>query len=435
MIKLSAFQITILAIFGACAAAGVLIFAIATSSSKTSSVGPITIWGTLDGPTFTSVVENAANTYPALSQVTYVQEKPADYQNNLTQALASGAGPDVFLITQDEAIQDSGETYVFPYTSLSQSQFQSTFAEAADPFMLPTGIVALPVIADPLVLYWNRDLLSDAGYSEPPQYWNQLPDMAAKMTQKDDAGTIKKSAVALGTYQNIDDAKDILSALIMQAGGTLTSFDSTGKLTSTLSDSGITPSEPAALTALRFYTEFSNPSNSDYSWNGSLPDAQQDFAQGNVALYIGYASEEAEIKAENPNLNFAVAPLPQIQNGPRSLDFARVYGFAVARASKSEAGAQTVAETLASTANSSAFETAYNLPSVRRDILAQSASGDLVLFNQEAIISHEWYDPDPSATATIFQSMIEDTVSGAVLIGDAVGRADQQMLQLIASKL
>jgi len=221
MKKLSGFQITLLAVFGACAVAGVLIFAIATSSAKSSSVGPVTIWGTVDGPTFTQMVQNAASTYSALSGVTYVQKDPTTYAADLTAALAAGSGPDLFLMTQDQAIEDSGEVVLLPYTSFSATQFQNVFIEGANPFMVPKGTVALPIAADPLVLYWNKDLLATGGYAQPPQYWDQLYDMATKMTARDDAGNILKSAIALGEYKNIDDAKDILAALILQAGGTM----------------------------------------------------------------------------------------------------------------------------------------------------------------------------------------------------------------------
>ena len=434
MKKLSGFQIALLSIFGACAVAGVLIFAIATGSAKSSSVGPVVIWGTVDGPTFTSMIQNAANTYPALSQSTYIQKDPTTYASDLTKALAAGSGPDLFLIGQDEAVADSGEVVLLPYASVSVTQYQNTFIEAASPFLVPEGIVALPIAADPLVLYWNKDFLATDGYSEPPQYWDQLTSMATKLTVRDDAGTIQKSAIALGEYQNIDDAKDILAALILQAGGTITSFDSSGKLDSAISKAGLEATEPATETALRFYTEFADPSKDIYSWNRSLPDAQQDFAQGNLALYIGYASEEAQIKSENPNLNFGVAALPQIRGAPHATDIARVYAFAVARTSQNVTGARAVAATLVSTANSAAFANAFNLSSARRDVLSQASTGDQSLFNAATIISYGWTDPAPDETATIFQAMIENTTSGGMLIGDAVGKADAQMTQIIAGQ-
>ena len=434
MKKLSGFQITLLAVFGACAVAGVLIFAIATSTAKNSSVGSVTIWGTVDGPTFTSMIQNAANTYSALSQVTYIQKDPTTYVDDLTKALAAGSGPDLFLITQDQAVEDAGETVLFPYTSVSMTQFQNAFIEAANPFAIPEGIVALPIAADPLVLYWNKDLLATGGYAQAPQYWDQLPDMAAKLTIRDDAGDILKSAIALGEYQNIDDAKDILITLTLQAGGTITSFDSTGKLDSAISKAGIDAAEPAVETALRFYTEFADPSKNIYSWNRSLLDAQQYFAQGNLALYIGYASEDSQILQENPNLNFGIAALPQIRGASHSVDVARVYGLAVARTSHNIAGAQTVAETLAVTANSATYAHTFGLASARRDVLSEASTGNQGLFNAATIMSYSWFDPNPSETASLFQTMIENTTSGAMLIGDAVGRADAQMTQIISGQ-
>jgi ABC-type glycerol-3-phosphate transport system substrate-binding protein len=434
MKKLSGFQLTLLAVFGGCAVAGVLIFAIATSTAKSSSVGPVVIWGTVDGPTFTQMIQNAAGTYPALTGASYVQKDPSTYIADVTSALAAGSGPDLFLITQDQAVQDAGEVVLFPYTSLSTTQFQNAFVEGANPFLIPKGVVALPIAADPLVLYWNKDLMATAGYAQPPQYWDQLFDMSTKLTSRDDAGNILKSAVSLGEYRNIDDAKDILAALILQAGGTMTAYDSTGKLDSAVSKAGINSSEPAVETALRFFTEFADPSKTDYSWNGSLPQASQDFAQGNLALYIGYASEEPLIKSENPNLNFAVAALPQIRGATHSVDMARVYGLAVTRTSKNIAGAQAVAATLVATANSAAYATAFNLSSARRDVLSQTATGDQSLFNMETIISYGWIDPNPGKTASLFQAMIENTTSGSMLIGDAVGRADAQMTQIISGQ-
>jgi maltose-binding protein MalE len=434
MKNISVFQITLLAVFGACAVVGIIIFALVSSSAKTTSVGPVVIWGTVDAGTFTSMIQNAANTYPALSQATYVQKDPATYTADLTQALASGTGPDLFLISQDQAVEDSGEAAVLPFASLSATQFQTAFIEAANPFVIPTGTVALPIAADPLVLYWNKDMLASASYAQPPQYWDQVPTMAPSLTQKNDAGNILKSAIALGEYQNIDDAKDILAALILQAGGTLTSYDSNGRLDSTISQAGIVSSEPAVATALRFYTQFADPSNVDYSWNRSLPDAQQDFAQGNLALYVGYASEEPAIRAENPNLNFAVAALPQIRGASKTVNYARVYGFAVSRTSKNIAGAESVAATLVTSVNSAAFATAFNLASARRDVLSGAATGEQQLFNTAVISSYSWVDPNPDKTASLFQAMIENTTSGSVLLADAVGRADAQMTAIISGQ-
>ncbi len=425
MKKLSMFQIILLVIFGGLAIGGILIFSLEVGGGTTNTVGPVVIWGTLDQAAFTAVIRDAADTDPSLSQVTYVQKDKATYESDLTAALARGQGPDLFLLRQDYAVKAAGGVDVIPTSALSQSQFQNTFIDAANPFLTSNGALGVPILADPLVLYWNKDLLSSGGFSEPPQYWDQIFAMAQKLSVKNDAGDITQSAIALGEYQNVNNAKDILATLILQAGGSITTYDSAGHLESALQGTGSTAQ--ATESALRFYTEFADPTQQEYSWNRSLPDAQQDFASGNLALYVGYASEESYIRALNPNLNFAAAALPQIRGAADTVDTSHVYALAVARTSSNPTSAVTVAFLLASAANSQALSTAVGIPSARRDVLSQPAQGDGELFNQMVITSHSWVDPDPVATDALFQAMIENTTSGAVLLSDAVQQADQQM--------
>src|ERR1700691_3367513 len=87
MKRSSVFQIVLLAVFGALAAAGVLIFAVATSSNSAKTIGPVVMWGELDGPTMTQTIQNLAENDKDLSQVTYKQEDASTYQSDLTQAL------------------------------------------------------------------------------------------------------------------------------------------------------------------------------------------------------------------------------------------------------------------------------------------------------------------------------------------------------------
>jgi ABC-type glycerol-3-phosphate transport system substrate-binding protein len=427
--KLSMFQITLLVVFGGLAIAGILIFSFAIGSGTANTVGAVKIWGTLDQTAFATVLQQAADSNKQLSQVTYVQKDPATYEADLTQALASGTGPDLFLLRQDEAVHDAGLTTIIPLSALSQAQFESTFIEAASPFFTPSGAVGVPILADPLVLYWNKDMLAAAGFSQPPQYWDQLFNMSQKITAKDDAGSIVKATIAFGEYDNIANAKDILATLMLQAGSPITAYDAGGHLTPSLGvGSG---ASAAAASALRFYTEFADPTQADYSWNRSLPEAQQDFAAGNLALYVGYASEEPLIKATNPNLNFAAAPLPQVRGAQNALDTAHVYAFAASRTGANPTGAITAAFLLVSSVNNKALSTALGIPSARRDVVGQSAQGDDDLFNKQAILAHSWVDPDASATAGLFRDMIENTTSGTLLVGDAIQRANQQMGQIL----
>jgi hypothetical protein len=254
--------------------------------------------------------------------------------------------------------------------------------------------------------------------------------MARRITVRSASGSLSKSAIDFGEYDNVPNAKSILSLLIMQAGGQVTTKSTEGKLIP-----AILPKAAGAvqstLSALRFYTEFSDPSKEDYTWSKGFVDAQQSFAVGDLALYIGHASEAPLLSRMNPNLNYAIAPVPQIRGASAAIDTGYVYGFAVPRAAKNPAGALTVAALLSGPAVSKPLSIALGIPSARRDILSQPAQGNDDLFNKQAIISRNWTDPDPVKTEDIFRAMIEDTVSGAALITEAVQHADQQLAHIL----
>lgn len=430
MKRMSLFQIILVASFGAIAVAAVLIFALAVGGNSASTVGPVTIWGTLDQSAFNAVIRQAVETEPRLSQVTYTQKQADTYYTDITNALAAGQGPDLFLLRQDYAYSQASKLIPIPLSSLSQSQFESTFVDAAAPFMSENGALAVPLAVDPLVLYWNKDMLASGGYAKPPQYWDELYNMARKITVKTDSGVITKSTIAFGEYVNVGNAKDVLSMLILQAGGSITSRDVAGKVVPALAPKTGDTTQ-ATPSALRFFTEFSDPSKDDYTWNRSRPDAQKAFAAADLALYIGFASEEPFVSKLNPNLNFAIAPVPQIRGSAIALDTARVYGFAVPRTTKNPTGAVTVAYILAATDISQQLSIALGMPSARRDVLSQPGQGNDELFNKQAIISRTWVDPDPVQTEAIFRGMIENTTSGAALLTEAVQRADLELSHLL----
>ncbi len=431
MSKLSMFQIVVLSTFGALAIAGIMIFSFVVGGSGGEGIGEVKIWGTLDATAFSVVLRQLSDDDGRLKQVTYAQKDAVSYERDLTDALASGTGPDIFILRNDYAERNSSKVVAIPFASFSEEQFQNTFVEAASPFIGPDGVRAVPFAADPLVLYLNRDMLSSAGFAKPPEYWDELYDMATKITKRDDTNSIQKSAVAFGEYANVNHAKDIVALLILQAGGRITTRDSAGKLsTSLVSRAGDTqqPSE----SALRFYTEFANPIKTYYSWNRAIKGSRQTFATGDLALYIGLASEEPLIRRINPNLNFTVAPVPQIRGGNRSLDVGYVYAFSVPKASGNQQSALTVAYLLASEKPSQLLSQALGIPSARRDILALPLSGKDDLFNKMAILSRAWTDPDPEKTDAIFRDMIESITSGSARLSEAIQRADQAMTQLMS---
>lgn len=426
--RITPFQAILLVVFGAATVISVLLFA-GTTATGGNSQTPTLIWGTANAQAFNTVIHTLSEKDDRFKTVTYEQINAPEFNSRLVEALASGKGPDLFLLPQDEIVRYQNKVVAIPYTSIPQRQFTDTFAEIAELYLTPEGSVGVPLVIDPLVLYWNRDMLSSAGFAAPPKYWDEVFPMAEKMTVRDQTGEITKSTIAFGEYENVLNAKDIVSALIMQAGGSVVTRTEQGMLTSGLL--GTVDSDQSTQNALRFFTEFANPAKNVYSWNRALPNSRTAFASGDLALYVGYGSEYAAISAQNPNLNFAVAVLPQVRNGARSLTFGRVYAFAIPIAAPDPSTAASVAYALAADSASKDLASALGVVSARRDVLAEKTDGVESVLRDSAIIARAWTDPEPSRTAAVFKEMIESVTVGTARLGDAVGRADRALLDIV----
>ena len=442
--KMSMFQIILLAVFGAFAVAGILIFAFLVGSNSNSSIGAVTVWGTFDEVAMQTIVRQLSETESRFRQVTYVRKNPETFDADLTNALASGTGPDLYILRHDYAVLDAPKISPIPFASFSREQFDTLFVEAAKPFLGAEGVLAVPLAVDPYVLYSNKDLLASNGFAKPPVFWDEVFDMARTITdcQRLNAGkttvlgcdetrSIKKATIGFGEFANIDHAKDIVSLLILQAGGPLTVRDGSGDLVPSLLARVGEVAQPAE-NALNFYTTFANPAKDSYSWNRSLPASRAMFAAGDLALYVGLASEESLVRRLNPNLNFAVSPIPQIRNLDVSTGGGVAYGLAVPRAAKNASGALTIAYLLASPDASKAIASVAGMASARRDVLAQTGEGTNSLLNRQALIVRTWEDPNPEETARIFRDVIEAITSGAAKITEALQRAEQAMRQINA---
>jgi len=426
----SLFQTILLSAFGAFAVAAMIIFSVVVGGQRAATIGEVVIWGTLDQAAFTAVLRQLSEEDTRYRSVSYVQIDEAEYEKTLTEALASAQGPDLFIMRHDYAQTHASKIWSIPFETLSQEQFASTFIDGADTFIGSDGVLGVPLTVDPMVLFWNRDSTASAGFAKPPQYWDELFAFGSEATKRSQTNAIERSGVALGEYRNVDHAKDILTLLMLQAGARITARNSAGDLTPTLIARAGDAQAPTE-SALRFYTDFANPIKTHYSWNRSLPKSQRAFGTGTLALYLGYASEESLIRRINPNLNFAVAPMLQIRDEARLVNAGRVYGMAVPKAAKNPQGALTVAFLLAGAGPSGQISRALGMPSARREVLAQPATGLEELVNKQAILVKTWIDPGPEETDAIFRDMIEGVTSGAAKLSEALQRADRALGEAI----
>lgn len=429
------FQAILLAIFGFFIVMGVA--AIATfgkfggSGSETVPAAG-TIWGTLD----TASIGNILTLYNqendnALSAVTYRQIPEASFDTELIEALAAQRGPDAIILPHDYIMRYEDKIYPIPFTSVNERTFRDTFAEGTEIYLNDKGILAMPILVDPLVMYWNRSLFNTGGFSRPPSAWDELVSLSATLSKTDASFSVLQSTIALGGYANITNAKEIIATLVMQAGNPVTTRVAGRGIDSILSER-LGFAEAPADSAVRFYTEFANPVKPVYSWNRALPSSRDMFLRGDLALYLGFASELFEIQEKNPNLNFDVARVPQVPDGPTKSTFGRFYGIALMKQSDNVAGAFQAAFMLSEAQAGQLWADTFALAPVRRDLLATKPTDAFQsIFYSEALIAHGFLDPSPIETDDIFETMVSDIAAGRRGVGQAVGEADTRLQNLI----
>ncbi|MES2225939.1 MAG: extracellular solute-binding protein [Patescibacteria group bacterium] len=420
------FQVLLLAGFGFLALLGLFLFATFSGfGSNATKLGAVTIWGTLPE----SGVDAALNTLKAdnqqYNQVSYVQKPEASFDVDLAEALASGTGPDLILISQEELATEQNKLTVIPFSVMSERSYLDTYLPISEIFLASSGTYGIPFAVDPLVLYYNRSLLTSAGVATPPASWEAVTGLSERLTQSQ-AGSVIRSVIPLGSYENVENARAILSLLLLQAGNPIVAVDTTGphaQLTAAgQSSSGSTPAE----SAINFYTQFSDPAKTVYTWNRALASARQSFLSGDLVLYPGFASELPQLKASNPNLDFDMAPIPQPQTAATSLTFGHVYAFAIPKASKNPAGALTIAQALAAPSYAVHAASEFGMaPALRSSLTPSTNDRYQPVFFPQALIARGWLSPSPSVTDQIFSTMIGSITSGRAAVHQAFDTADQ----------
>ncbi len=157
----------------------------------------------------------------------------------------------------------------------------------------------LPIESGAVALFYNTDLFKAAGIAGPPKTWDEYEATAKKITNPD-----KKIFATTATLQAEPPTNmtyDIYP-LILQAGGTIID-EKTNKAAF---------NSPEGVKAIEYYVNLVN--RDKVAVPGVLSNGEKEkranFAAGNVAMMFEGPWGVAIQKQLNPNLNYAIAPLP-----------------------------------------------------------------------------------------------------------------------------
>ncbi|MGM0629330.1 MAG: hypothetical protein ACQESA_02800 [Patescibacteria group bacterium] len=218
--EMSTFQLVVMIAFGAFAVGAVAMFAIGgLGGDEADSNINVTLWGTMDRRIAEEWLRGNFEDNDNVNVVyKYVNEE--NFDNELIDKMSLERGPDMVLISQDRLIRHRERLMKIPYDFYSENQFMSDYPQVAEVFLNKKEgySYGFPVLIDPVVMYWNRSFVRNAGYTRPPDRWSNLKDFIQDSIKK--AGNkIERSPIALGGYENIEHSKAILSTLVFQSGG------------------------------------------------------------------------------------------------------------------------------------------------------------------------------------------------------------------------
>ena len=381
------------------------------------------MWGTIPEEALRDAITELHRDFRSIA-LTYVAKDPRTFESELINALAAGRGPDLIIYPDDFILKHRDKLLVLSGDFLTSRDFLNTFVDGTDLLITQEGILGFPLVVDPLVLYWNRDLFRNESIAAPPKNWDEFLAASVRLTKIDPAGNILQSGAALGLDANVPHFKEIISLLAMQAGNPIVDKNSLRVFFAEESGESLRPAEGA----LRFFAEFSNPRRASYAWSPARPGAFEAFAGGTLATYFGLASEFSGLRARNPHLNFDIAPVPQIRGENTSLTYGKFLAVGISHPSPFPQAAYTVMRFLISPAQLKRISENLSLAPARRDLISEKSENPVLeIIFRESVKARLWPDIDPGKTSEIFSDMIRSVYSGRKGTTDAVRDAQLQL--------
>lgn len=410
------------------------------------------IWGLFDDQdVFTEIITNYQKVNPNIAKITYKKLTPDTYKQEVLDALASGTGPDIFLIQNNWLPSFANKIYPASEQILSEKKFRDNFVDiVVTDFLSDDGAYAVPLSVDSLGLYYNKDLFNAAGIVNPPRDWNEFVADSRRLTKLDKNNQIEISGAALGTVDNVNRSTDILNLLMLQNQTEMVDMEkgqATFDRVVQKNNINTMPGEES----LSFYTQFANSNSAQYSWNSNMHYSIDAFSEGTAAMMINYSWQMATIANKSPKLNFAVAPVPQISGNP-PVNYANYWAYAVTKnrtldtagippAQASLATNEiriaeawdfltyltTKPEQVAMTATDVIFDPAINYlqktnkVAARRDLIeVQKNDPKIGPFAEGDLIAKNWYQVDADAITYLFADMVNQVNRGQASVSEVI---------------
>ncbi|MGH3586032.1 MAG: ABC transporter substrate-binding protein [Pseudonocardia sp.] len=216
-----------------------------------------------------------------------------DFNRTLTQAAASGDGPDIALISAFDtaAMAEGGVIDDLSPRVQEWGQKDAYFDTSWASTQVDGQTFGIPHLADAYAVYYNKTMLAEAGVA-PPTTWAEMESTVAALAGEGRAG------LAVSGIEGAEGATG-LEIRMLAGGAEPTKIDS--------------PAGHAALESFGRMVESGGLSKGFLTWNEE--DAKNQFATGQAAMMINSATYVSILREENPELDWSVAVLPSDTSG------------------------------------------------------------------------------------------------------------------------
>jgi ABC-type glycerol-3-phosphate transport system substrate-binding protein len=290
----------------------ILFIILSILSSRTGSSNEkvtINYWGLKDDPSvYESIISDFEKENPNID-VIYTKQSIEDYREKVKTRIENGSenAPDIFKFHNTWLVMMSDLLLPLPEETVQREEFLNEYYSVSQTDLIKNGaIYGLPLEIDTLALFINTKILEDASREQnsqikAPSTWQEFIEVSQKLTKRNESGKIEIAGAGIGTFDNVDNAPDIISLLFAQNS---VDFEDPEGTSSQASD------------ALKFYTNFSLVENS--VWDETLEPTREAFSQGRLGMFFGYSSDYFAIKSSNPNIQMQVVPVPQLLTDERT---------------------------------------------------------------------------------------------------------------------
>ena len=359
------------------------------SSESSSGEGPveITFWYRHKGNEAIAV-EKIIEEYNASQTKYHVTGLSANDAQKVLVAVASGTGPDVYEVASAQFPTFVAQGLLEPldeYVAADGMNVDELFVHQAALAGTVDGVrYTLPLAAYNIEMFYNKDLLAEIGYSEPPKTIEEMYEMAIKATTLDADGNIDVLGYPLFP---------LLSAkweLTYAWGGRWWSEDRTA----------FTPGNPGNLLALQKNVEYRKMYGIDKvqafiaTANTNRYTEKDMFFQGKQLFRIDGAWLPTMMKDFGLDVNWGVCLVPGIEGQEPGVSRYDVNHVAIMSTSKNKEGAWDFCKWLATGPGAKAW--------------------DMMLVNPPALVSN-FDDPEIQASINGYEVFREASESGVGL--------------------